>query len=51
MTFITVLKKKKEWPKCRSPVETVKKEMNPMKSYDQNHKKLTIMVIFRQNPL
>ena len=29
---------KKEWPKCRSPVKTVMKKMDPMKSYDQNKK-------------
>ena len=28
----------KECPKCRSPVKTVMKKMNPMKSYDQNKK-------------
>ena len=30
---------KKEWPKCRSPVKTVIKKMDPMKSYEQNKKK------------
>ena len=42
---------KKEWPKCRSPVKTVMKKMDPMKSYDQNKKKLIKVVIFGQNPL
>ena len=41
----------KEWPKCRSPVKTVLKKMDPMKSYDQNKKKLIEMVIFGLNPL
>ena len=36
---------KKEWPKCRSPVKTVMKKMDPMKSYEQNKKKLIKMVI------
>ena len=42
---------KKEWPKCRSPVKTVIKKMDPVKSYDENKKKLIKMVIFGQNPL
>ena len=42
---------KKEWPKCRSPVKTVFKKIDPMKSYDENKKKLTKMAIFGQNPL
>ena len=42
---------KKEWPKCRSPVKTVMKRMDPMKSYEENKKKLTKMVIFGQIPL
>ena len=42
---------KKEWPKCRSPVKTVIKKMDPIKSYEQNKKKLMIMVIFGQIPL
>ena len=42
---------KKEWPKCRSPVKTVMKKMDPIKSYDENKKKLKKMVIFGQNPL
>ena len=28
----------KEWPKCRSPVKTVLKKMDPVKSYGQNKK-------------
>ena len=39
---------KKEWPKCKSPVKTVIKNMDPMKSYEQNKKKLPKMVIFWQ---
>ena len=42
---------KKEWPKCRSPVKTVLKKVDPMKSYDENKKKLIKMAIFGQNPL
>ena len=29
---------KKEWPKCRSTVKTVMKNMDPIKSYKQNKK-------------
>ena len=42
---------KKEWPKCRSPVKTVIKNMDPIKSYEQNKKKLMILVIFGKIPL
>ena len=42
---------KKEWPKCRSPVKTVLKKIDPMISYDENKKKLIKMAIFGQNPL
>ena len=41
----------KELPKCSAPVKTVLKKMDPMKSYDQNKKKLIKVVIFGQNPL
>ena len=41
----------KDCPKCRSPVKTVLKKIDPMKSYDENKKKLIKMVIFGQNPL
>ena len=39
---------KKEWPKCRSPVKTVIKKMDPMKSYEQNKKKFTIREGFKK---
>ena len=42
---------KKEWPKCRSPVKTVMKKMDPMKSYEQNKKKFDKNGHFGQNPL
>ena len=42
---------KKEWPKCRSPVKTVMKKMDPMKSYEQNKKKVDKNGNFGQNPL
>ena len=41
----------KEWPKCRSPVKTVMKKMDPMKSYEQNKKKVDKDGNFGQIPL
>ena len=42
---------KKEWSKCRSPVKTVMKKMDPMKSYEQNKKKVDKNGNFGHNPL
>ena len=42
---------KKEWSKCRSPVKTALKKMDPVKNYGPNKNKVEKMAILGRIPL